>query len=110
MVYEENKQVKSSVGGLFEGEHHDTNNPDCKITFEKPSHEEINAMAAAKGPGYPITSHYDVEAPGNEEQQMFTAGDGSGRLISGEESAPTPNVEWMKKVRMTGVEEDLPEP
>jgi len=115
MVYEENKQVKSSAGGLFEGEHHDTNNPDMKITFEKPSHEEINAMAAAKGRGYPITSHYDVESPGNEDYQTFTAGDGSGKTVDGETSQkltamkPT-NVEWMKRVRMTGSEEDLPEP
>jgi hypothetical protein len=110
MVDYKNKQVKSSAGGLFKGEHHDTNNPDCKITFEKPSYEEINDMARAKGRGYPITSKYDVESPGNEKQQMFTAGDGSGRLISGEESAPTPNVAWTKKVRMLGQEEALQEP
>ena len=110
MVDYKNKQVKSSAGGLFKGEHHDTNNPDMKITFEKPSYEEINDMARAKGRGYPITSKYDVESPGNEKQQMFTAGDGSGRLISGEESAPTPNVAWTKKVRMLGQEEALQEP
>ena len=115
MVYEENKQVKSSAGGLFEGEHHDTNNPDMKITFEKPSYEEINAMAAAKGRGYPITSHYDTESPGNERDQMFTAGDGSGKIVDGETSQnltamqPT-NVAWIKRISMTGPEEDLSEP
>ncbi len=114
MVYK-NKQVESSAGGLFKGEHHDTNNPDMKITFEKPTYDEINDMARAKGRGYPITSHYDVESPGNEEQQMFTAGDGSGDVVDGETSQkltamrPT-NVEWAKRVRMSGVEEDLPEP
>ena len=110
MVEEKNKQIETSIGGTFKGEHYDQNNPDMKLYWEKPSHEEINDMVRAKGRGYPITSHYDVESPGNEEQQMFTAGDGSGRLISGEESAPTPNVAWAKKVRMEGQEEDLPEP
>ena len=105
-----NKQVESTAGGLFKGEH-----PDMKITFEKPTYEEINDMARAKGRGYPITSHYDVEAPGNEQDQMFTAGDGSGVIVDGETSQkltamrPT-NVEWIKKVSMTGSEEDLPEP
>ena len=114
-MVQKNKQVESSAGGLFKGEHFDQNNPDMKLYWEKPTHDEINEMARAKGRGYPITSHYDVEAPGNEEQQMFTAGDGSGDIVDGETSQkltamrPT-NVEWAKKVSMTGSEEDLPEP
>ena len=49
------KVVKSSAGGLFEGEHFDGNNPSGKLFFEHPSQEEINAMAAASHK--PITSY-----------------------------------------------------
>ena len=45
--------------------------------------------------------------PGNEQAQQFMASDGTGRI--GPRALPT-SVEWLKKVRMTGEEEDLPEP
>ena len=118
MVEEKNKQIETSIGGTFKGEHYDQNNPDMKLYWEKPSHDEINDMVRAKGRGYPITSHYDVESPGNEEEQMFTAGDGSGRIVDGLESQELTamkdvgpnNVQWMKKISMKGETEDLPEP
>ena len=52
------KVVKSSAGGLFEGEHFDGSNTSGKLFFEHPSQEEINAMAAASHK--PITSYKDM--------------------------------------------------
>jgi len=49
------KVVDSSVGGLFEGEHFDQNNPDMKLDFKHPSQEDINDMARASHK--PITSY-----------------------------------------------------
>jgi len=80
---------------------HDTKN------YPKPSHDEINDMMKAKGRGHPITSKNDVTTTVGE--QMYMASDGSGKLVNGEESRPNLNVDWMKKVSMTGSEEDKPE-
>ena len=41
------KPVDSSIGGTFEGEHFDQNNPSGKLYYEHPSQEEINEMAHA---------------------------------------------------------------
>mgnify|MGYP003138999791 CR=1 FL=1 len=42
------KVVDSSIGGTFEGEHFDQNNPSGKIYFAHPSQAEINEMAHHK--------------------------------------------------------------
>ena len=62
---------------------------------------------SSKGWGYPITKNEAIDAPGNQKEQQFMASDGTGRI--GPRPLPT-SVEWLKKVRMTGEEEDLPEP
>ena len=76
-------------------------------SYPKPTYDEINDMVKAKGVGYPITSKNDVTATVGE--QMYMASDGSGKLVKGEESHSNLNVDWMKKVSMTGSEEDKPE-
>jgi len=75
--------------------------------YPKPTHDEINAMAKAKGRGYPITSKNDATETVGE--QMYMASDGSGKLETAEGVAPLWNVDWLKKVKMTGSEEDKPE-
>jgi len=57
--------------------------------------------------GFPITKNEAIDAPGNQKEQQFMASDGTGKI--GPRPVPT-SVEWIKKVRMTGEEEDLPEP
>ena len=51
------KVVESSAGGLFEGEHWSEEYAKT-LTWEKPSQDEINAMAAASHK--PITSYEDM--------------------------------------------------
>jgi len=77
-------------------------------TYPKPTQDEINDMAKAKGRAYPITSKNDVTETVGE--QMYMASDGSGKLVTGKESRPNHNIEYMKGVSMTGTEEDEPEP
>ena len=89
-------------------EHFNKNNPDMKLDFPKPTHDEINDMVRAKGRGYPITSKNDVTESVGE--QMYMASDGSGKLETGKESHKARNVDWMESVSMTGSEEDEPEP
>ena len=88
-------------------EHFSKNNPDMKLDFPKPTYDEINDMAKAKGRGYPITSKNDVTETVGE--QMYMASDGSGELETAEDVAPLWNVDWLKTVKMTGSEEDKPE-
>jgi len=92
----------------LKGEHFHGNNPDMKLDFAKPDEAGIAAMEAKKSmKGFPITKNESIDAPGNEKAQQFMASDGSGRI---EPRALPTSVEWLKKVRMTGEEEDLPEP
>jgi len=92
----------------LKGEHWHGNNPDMKLDFSTVSEADISAMEAKKGvKGFPITKNETIFAPGNEKEQQFMASDGTGKI--GPRPLPT-SVEWLKKVRMTGEEEDLPEP
>ena len=61
-----------------------------------------------KGRGYPITSADDVTPSVGTQKYMMS--DGSGRVVDGDVSSPKLNIEWMKKVKMVGQEEDEPEP
>ena len=92
----------------LKGEHFHGNNPDMKLDFAKPDEADIAAMEAKESiRGIPITKNETIDAPGNQQAQQFMASDGTGRI--GPRALPT-SVEWLKKVRMTGEEEDLPEP
>tara|TARA_R110000744_G_scaffold296491_7_gene406388 strand:+ start:161 stop:490 length:330 start_codon:yes stop_codon:yes gene_type:complete len=87
--YEKNQEVggkvvDSSVGGLFEGEHFDQNNPDMKLDFKHPSQEEINDMASC----HPITS-YDA-LPDKDKDKPGVYG-----------SAFEPNVAYVEMVGAT---------
>ena len=91
----------------LKGEHFHGNNPDMKLDFAKPNEAEIAAMESSKGWGYPITKNETIDAPGNSEQQQFMASNGTGDI--GPRETPV-NAAWMMRVKMTGKEEDLPEP
>ena len=61
------KVVDSSIGGTFEGEHFDQNNPDMKLYYAKPSQAEINAMAHASHKAitcYDRLPAKDIDKPG----------------------------------------------
>ena len=92
----------------LKGEHCAKNNPDMKLDFSKPSEDDIAAMEAKKSMrGFPITKNETIFAPGNEKEQQYMASDGTGRIEPREEPV---SVKWINNVRMTGEEEDLPEP
>ena len=92
----------------LKGEHFAKNNPDMKLDFSTVSEADIAAMEAKKSVrGFPITKNESIDAPGNESVQQYMASDGSGKI--GPRETPT-SVAWLEKIRMTGEEEDLPEP
>tara|TARA_R110002012_G_scaffold310996_1_gene519904 strand:+ start:5697 stop:5996 length:300 start_codon:yes stop_codon:yes gene_type:complete len=91
----------------LKGEHFHGNNPDMKLDFSEVSEADISAMERSKGRGYPITKNEAIDAPGNQKEQQFMASDGTGDV--GPRKVPV-NAAWMMRVKMTGTEEDLPEP
>ena len=84
----------------LKGEHFSKNNPDMKLDFEKPSYEEIQAMAAHK----PITSMKDLD--GTVVPPM-ALDNGLGEIV--DKSGPLWNVDKLEYMRKNPPSEMDPE-
>ena len=84
----------------LKGEHFSKNNPDMKLDFEKPSYDEIQAMASHK----PITSMKDI--PGTVIPP-FALDNGLGEIV--DKSGPLWNVDRLEEMKSKPPSEMDPE-
>ena len=84
----------------LKGEHFSKNNPDMKLDFEKPSYDEIQAMAAHK----PTTSMKDI--PGTTIPP-FALDNGLGEID--DESSPMWNYHHLEEMKRNPPSEMDPE-